>query len=61
MTHMKVQMAPTTWRIKRKGAKFVLRSNPGKQTELSMPVSLVLKNILKITLKNPPLQELKLK
>ena len=44
---MKVQMAPTTWRIKRKGAKFVLRSNPGKQTELSMPVSLVLKNILK--------------
>jgi small subunit ribosomal protein S4e len=45
---MKRQTAPSTWKINRKGTKFVVRPNPGKSFKLSMPLSLIFKNILKI-------------
>jgi small subunit ribosomal protein S4e len=47
MVHVKVQTTPKTWKVKRKGDKFSLHPNPGKQYGLSMPLSLVLKNLLK--------------
>ncbi|MBD3204605.1 30S ribosomal protein S4e [Candidatus Woesearchaeota archaeon] len=45
--HMKTQTAPVTWKIKRKSSKFVVRPNPGKSFRLSMPLSLIFKNLLK--------------
>ncbi|MFH0874338.1 MAG: 30S ribosomal protein S4e [archaeon] len=45
--HMKRQTAPTTWRLDRKGSKFVTRSRPGKSLRLSMPISLIFKEALK--------------
>ncbi|MBU1855132.1 MAG: 30S ribosomal protein S4e, partial [Nanoarchaeota archaeon] len=45
--HLKPQKAPQTWSIKRKQVKFVTRPNPGAhKREFSMPINLVLKNLL---------------
>ena len=45
--HMKRQTAPITWRLDRKGSKFVARSRPGKSLRLSMPILLMFKEALK--------------
>lgn len=44
---MKRQSAPVTWRINRKGTKFIVKPNPGKPYKLSMPLSLIFKTLLK--------------
>lgn len=47
--HLKRLMAPKSWPIKRKGIKFIVRSLPGPHPlRDSVPLSLVLKDILKI-------------
>jgi len=45
--HLKTLTVPNSWPIKRKGQKFIVRPNPGKTFELSMPLALVFKNLLK--------------
>ncbi len=45
--HMKTLTVPTTWPVKRKTTKFTIRPNPGKSFELSMPIAIAFKNILK--------------
>ncbi len=45
-THMKRQTAPVTWRIDRKGSKFIVRPNPGKKMVMSMPIALIFKDVL---------------
>ncbi|MBC8500458.1 MAG: 30S ribosomal protein S4e [DPANN group archaeon] len=46
--HLKAQNAPRTWAIKRKNITFVTKPNSGAhRTELSMPLNLVLKNLLR--------------
>ena len=45
--HLKALAAPVTWPVKRKGVKFILRPQPGKKFEFSMPVALVFKTLLK--------------
>ncbi|MBU0757249.1 MAG: hypothetical protein KKF44_04235 [Nanoarchaeota archaeon] len=46
--HLKRQSAPVTWKVNRKGTKFIVRPNPGKSYDLSMPISLIFKNLLNI-------------
>jgi len=47
--HLKRINAPKTWKIQRKGIKFITKSNPGGTSKnLSMPVSNVLKYELKL-------------
>jgi small subunit ribosomal protein S4e len=45
--HLKTLTVPRTWPIKRKSNKFVVRPNPGKPFNLSIPLALVFKNMLK--------------
>lgn len=46
--HLKRYSTPTTWKIKRKGLTFITRPNPGAHPmEFSMPMSSVLKGMLK--------------
>ena len=45
--HLKRQQAPVTWKISRKGTKYVSRPSPGKRFKLSMPISMIFKNLLK--------------
>jgi len=47
--HMKRIAAPKTWPIQRKTTAFVMRSDAGKKMELSMPLGLILREILGIT------------
>lgn len=47
--HLKRLFAPSSWPIKRKGIKFIVRPVPGPhQLKESMPLSLILKDLLKI-------------
>ncbi len=45
--HIKTLTVPKTWPIKKKGQKFVIRPLPGKDFTLSMPLSLIFKDLLK--------------
>mgnify|MGYP004000245325 CR=1 FL=1 len=45
--HMKTLTVPVSWPVKRKSSRFTLRPNPGKSFELSMPIALVFKNLLR--------------
>lgn len=45
--HLKTLTMPKSWPVKRKGNKFVLRPTPGKQFSMSLPLSLIFKDILK--------------
>ncbi len=47
MAHLKTLTAPVTWPVKRKGQKFIIRPNPGKPFEMSLPLSLVFRSLLK--------------
>ncbi len=47
--HMKRVAAPKTWPIQRKTTAFVMRSDAGKRMDLSMPLGLILREILGIT------------
>lgn len=44
--HLKSLAAPKTWEIKRKNNVFTTRPNPGRSLELSMPVNLILRDML---------------
>ena len=45
--HLKRLAAPSTWRIKRKGIKYITRPNAGPhRLELGMPLNLILKELL---------------
>src|SRR5512133_1462699 len=44
--HLKTLTAPVSWPIKRKGQTFVIRPLPGKSFNMSMPLSLILKDML---------------
>ncbi len=47
--HLSRLNAPKTWPIKRKGIKFITKPNPGSHSlATSMPISLVLKEMLKL-------------
>jgi small subunit ribosomal protein S4e len=45
--HLKALTMPKSWPVKRKGRKFVLRPTPGKQFSMSIPLSLIFKDMLK--------------
>ncbi len=44
--HLKTLTAPVSWPIKRKGQTFVIRPLPGKPFEMSIPLALILKDML---------------
>lgn len=44
--HLKSLAAPKTWEIKRKNNVFTTRPNPGRSLELSMPINLILRDML---------------
>ena len=44
--HLKSLAAPKTWNIKRKNNVFTTRPNPGRSLELSMPINLILRDML---------------
>ena len=47
MSHLKRLCMPKTWEIKRKGIKFVVKSNPGPHSlKLSMPIALIFRDLL---------------
>jgi len=45
--HIKRLTAPITWPIKRKENKFTTRPNPGKKMDMSLPIVLIFKNMLR--------------
>lgn len=45
--HMKRLTAPKTWPIERKGTTFVTRPNPGNAFRLSLPITIIFKDVLK--------------
>src|SRR3990167_4024738 len=50
MAHLKSLAAPKTWPIERKKKVFIVKQNPGPHTlENSMPLSVVLTDVLKVT------------
>lgn len=45
--HLKRLNAPKSWKVKRKGIKFITRPNPGPHTmDMCMPLNLVLRDVL---------------
>lgn len=45
--HMKTLTVPVSWPVKRKATKFTIRPNPGKSFEISVPIAIIFKNMLK--------------
>lgn len=45
--HMKTLTVPVSWPVKRKTTKFTIRPNPGKSFEISVPIAIIFKNMLK--------------
>ncbi|MFH1589768.1 MAG: 30S ribosomal protein S4e [archaeon] len=57
--HLKPQHAPTTWTIQRKTVRYVTRPNAGAHSmDLSMPINLILKNLLKIAKTNKEVKKI---
>ena len=52
MAHLKRLVAPKTWPIKRKGAIFVTRQNSRAKSSYSMPLAVVLRDLLKVAEKS---------
>jgi len=48
MSHMKRISAPKTWPLARKQSLFVIRPNPGRVHQLSLPLGFILKDVLGI-------------
>ena len=47
MSHLKRLCMPKTWELKRKGIKFVVKSNPGPHSlKLSIPITLIFRDLL---------------
>ena len=45
--HLKRYFAPKTWKIKRKGIKYVTKPSPGPhKTKMSLPINVILRDIL---------------
>ncbi len=51
MAHLKRLAAPKSWPIKRKGPVFVTRQNPRAKEEFSIPISFVLRDMLRLAQK----------
>lgn len=49
MSHVKRKSAPRTWVVPRKGTKYLTSPYPGKSAELSMPLNLILRDVLKLS------------
>lgn len=49
MAHLKRLASPKSWIIPRKGTKYVLRAYPGKINEISLPVGILVRDLLKLT------------
>ena len=49
MSHLKRISMAKRWPLPRKGTKYVLKSYPGKSFEISMPLGIALRDILKVT------------
>lgn len=45
--HMKTLTVPVSWPVKRKTTKFTIRPNPSKSFDISLPLAIVFKNMLK--------------
>jgi small subunit ribosomal protein S4e len=48
MSHEKRLSSPRTWPISRKGTKYLTRQYPGKLADLSMPLNLIIRDVLKL-------------
>ena len=48
MAHLKRLVAPKTWGIKRKGIVFVTRQNPRAKSEFTVPMTVVLRDMLRV-------------
>ena len=48
MSHEKRLSSPRTWPIPRKGTKYLTRQYPGKIADLSMPLNLIIRDVLKL-------------
>jgi small subunit ribosomal protein S4e len=51
MSHLKRISIERSWPLPRKGSKYMLKAYPGKKSELSMPLGIILRDIIKITSK----------
>ncbi len=49
MAHLKRIASPKSWIIPKKGTKYVLKAYPGKKDEISMPVGMLIRDLLKLT------------
>ncbi len=49
MSHLKRLASPKTWPIPRKGTKYLTSPKPGKVSSLSMPVALMIRDLLKLS------------
>jgi len=58
MSHLKRIAAPRTWITPRKGTKYLIRPLPGKQLKISMPLGIVLREMLRIAVKRKEVKEL---
>ena len=48
MSHLKRRTIERSWPLPRKGTKYLLKAYPGKKKELSIPLGLLIKNILNL-------------
>ena len=51
MSHLKRKSMEKSWPLPRKGTKYVLSAYPGKKSGMSMPLGIILRDVLKITSK----------
>ena len=51
MSHLKRKTIERSWPLPRKGTKYLLKAYPGKKSEISIPLGLVLRDILKVASK----------
>lgn len=49
MRHIKRISSPKSWIIPRKGTKYVLRPYPGKKSEMTMPLGMLVRDLLNLT------------
>ena len=48
MSHLKRISIERSWPLPRKGTKYLLKAYPGKKAEISMPLGIILRDVLKI-------------
>lgn len=48
MSHLKRISIPRSWPLPRKGTKYLLCAHPGKKAEISIPLGIIIRDVLKI-------------